>query len=121
MPICGLVPAGRPVVTAWRQLSDTRFVTELPAPGAVAEVAAFLLPTPVLPGDRGLNFYFSLNGVEWTPLGVLTATRPSAIWRTGWPLNKEVAEAPVVQVGVSVEGVDAVVGLHEVTEKQPVL
>lgn len=72
---------------------------ELASPGTAAELTAFLLPGISLPADRGVVIYWAVPPfVTFSTLGVLHAGKPSAVFRTGWPTNPEVASQAVVQV-----------------------
>lgn len=72
---------------------------ELPSPGTAAELITFLLPGINLPPDRGVVIYWAVPPfTTFSTLGVLHAGKPSAVFRTGWPTNPEVATQPVVQV-----------------------
>jgi len=74
-------------------------VLELASPGTAAELTAFLLPGISLPADRGVVIYWAVPPfVTFSTLGVLHAGKPSAVFRTGWPTNPEVASQAVVQV-----------------------
>jgi hypothetical protein len=102
---------------------DRRYLTELPSPGTISEIAIFLLPGASIPTGLGGAFrcagsklsghgqraavlcwgavtvYFSFPPYSgWDVLGVLTADSPSAIFRTNWPATPEFAACSLVQV-----------------------
>jgi len=113
--VFGLLAGSRPVNLDFRQTpSATRFVAEVLAPAQAAELALFLLPGSELPPGSGAVVYFAVPPFSsWSALTTLTAMRPSSIVRTGWSANAEVAAAPVVQVGVSLEPLADVEAAHE--------
>lgn len=48
--------------------------------------------------------YFSVPPFEnWQLLGTVFAEKPSAILRTSWSTNPEIANQSVVQLGISIE------------------
>ena len=104
----GLLIPGRPIRTDFVQVSPTRWLITIDAPGTVTEVGLFALPGNSLPPGTGLAFFFSLPPhTEWVALGAsVGAGSQAAIFRTGWPSTPEIAAAPLVQVGVSVEAAD---------------
>jgi len=108
----GLLVAGRPVQTAFAALSPTRLVATVPDPKDVRELSLFLLPGFALPPASALVIYASTNPAAgcWSVLGGLTAERPSATFVTRWAANREIAAAPAIAVGVSVEPADAAAG-----------
>ena len=108
-PVFGLLVGGRPVQADWRQPSPDRFVTEVLSPATATELALFLLPGVVLPPGRGCLIYYAAPPfANWAVLGTLTPERPSAVVHTGWAASPDIACAPVVQVGVSLEPLEAV-------------
>jgi len=111
-PTLGWVSPGRPVRLDFAQASPTRWVLDIPAPGGCGSATCFLLPGVALPPGGGLAFFWALPPFEnYTALGVLTAAAPSATWNTGWPATPEVAAAPSVRVGVSLESADVCANL----------
>lgn len=110
-PLCLLLP-GRPVRSDFVAVSPTRFMIELPQPSSIPELGVFLQPGAVLPPSAGLVIYWALPPFEsWTALGTVSAAQPSAILRTGWPSTPEVAAAPAVRLGVSLEEAGVVANL----------
>lgn len=108
-PAFGLLAAGRPVATDWRVASETKLVMDVPSPATVTELSVFTMPGVALPPDRGVVVYWAAPPfTEWAPLGALGPARPSITVRPGWSAMPELARAPAVQVGLSVEPVDAV-------------
>lgn len=106
--IVGMLISGRPVTTEFYAVSDDKLVANVEAPGAVSEISFFLMPDYVPAPDQGLVIYYSTDGVEWSTLGALHAGKPSATFITRWSANPALAAAPMVQIGVSVEGADTV-------------
>jgi len=108
----GWVTPGRAVRMDFAATAPGRFTLDVPSPGGVASATAFLLPGAALPPGGGLAFFWALPPYDsFTALGVLTAEAPSATWATGWPATPEVAAAPAVRVGVSLETADACANL----------
>ena len=114
----GLLIPGRPISTAFTQVSPTRFLISIPAPGLVTELAVFLVPgqEAALPPGAGLAFYWALPPYsEWVALGSTQPAAPSGIFRTGWPSTPGVAAAPELRLGVSLESADTVANLAAAT------
>ena len=110
-PLCLLLP-GRPLRSDFVAVSPTRFMIELPQPSSIPELGVFLQPGATLAPTQGLVLYWALPPYEtWTALGTVSAERPSAILRTGWPSTPEVSAAPAVRLGVSLEDASVVANL----------
>ena len=96
------IPA-RPVITSLQENGPGRFVLQVPAPNAVPEFCVFL--TQALPqSELGFAVYFGVEG-NWQFLGGVDNHKPTAIIRTGWPLNPEIASKGAVMLGFAVEPV----------------
>jgi hypothetical protein len=112
----GLLVSGRPVILDFRSAGPQKFLAEVPEPGSAADVSMFLLPGISLPADKGVVVYAAPPPFsEWRVLGTLTPARPSGVFRTGWPSTPDIAAAPVVRIGVSVESIDTVNGITDAT------
>ncbi|EQC42798.1 hypothetical protein SDRG_00519 [Saprolegnia diclina VS20] len=108
----GMVIAGRPVVTDFAEISPTQFVVDVPYPEQVTDITFFLLPhSPVPPGYAAVLYFAVPHLQNWQLLGSVFAEKPSAIFRTSWPTHPDVANQPIIQVGVSIEPVDNVKNL----------
>jgi hypothetical protein len=112
----GLLIPGRPISTAFLKTSPTAFGITIPSPGAVTELAVFLVPGQALPPGYGLALYFSLPPyAAWSALGTTSPASPSGIFRTGWPSTPEIAAAPELRLAVSLETGEAVANLQAAT------
>lgn len=109
----GLLLPGRPIRTDFIQVTPTRWVINVEAPGTVTDLGLFALPGNALPPGAGLAFFWSLPPhTEWVALGAsVGAGSQSAIFRTGWPSTPSIAAAPLVQIGVSIEAADTAASL----------
>lgn len=106
-------------MTDWRVAGENKLLIEVPNPSAVNELSVFMLPGCALPPDRGvLVFYAPPPFTSWTNLGALGPSRPSITVRTGWGSNVELAQARVVQLGLSLEPADAVVSAASALDSQ---
>lgn len=105
----GLLVAGRPVVTDFVALSEDKYLVQVPAPALVSDVALFLLPGNDFPAGSGITVMWAAPPfTEWATLGTLSAEVPSAVFRTGWSTNRELAGVDAVQIGLSVDPIDSV-------------
>ena len=104
-PLFGVVAAGRPVMTEFQTLDETKAVTWLQDPTSVAELTFFLLPTtPVPPGHGAILYYAAPPSFDsWVMLGAISPEKPSGVFRTGWPTNESLVGCPCVQLGVALE------------------
>ncbi|OQR83460.1 hypothetical protein ACHHYP_14674 [Achlya hypogyna] len=108
----GMVIAGRPVVTDFAEISPTQYVVDVLYPQQVTDITFFLLPqSPVPPGYAAVLYFAVPHLQNWQLLGSVFAEKPSAIFRTSWPTHPDVANQPVLQLGVSIEPVDNVKNL----------
>ncbi|UIZ22625.1 hypothetical protein KXD40_005341 [Peronospora effusa] len=102
----GLVIAGRPVITDFREIGPAHYVVDILEPTQITDLTFFLLPSsPVPPG-------FGVPALQnWQLLGTVFAEKPSAIFRTSWPTHPDVVGQPLLQLGVSIESLDNVKNL----------
>lgn len=109
----GVVVPGRPLVTEWAALSESKCVTALIEPASVNEITFFLLPsTPIPPGYGAVLYYTTPPGTDWSILGAVTPMKPSGIFRTGWTTMEEMQFCPAVQLGVSLEPFETIDNLQ---------
>jgi len=113
VPLFGVVAIGRPVLTEFTALDQTKAVTWLENPTAVAELTFFLLPsTPVPPGHGAILYYAAPPSFDaWVLLGAISPEKPSGIFRTGWPSNEALVGCPCVQLGVALEPISTIQNL----------
>jgi hypothetical protein len=102
---------GRPLITEFQPVSDSKAVVALEYPTMITEITFFLLPTSPVPIGYGAILYYSVDQVHWELLGAISPEKPSGIFRTGWPTNEEVVKYPVVYLGVSLEPMTTVENL----------
>lgn len=118
-PMFGLLVSGRPLLVDWRVAGENKLLIEIPQPASVNELSIFMLPGFSLPPDRGvLIFYAPPPFSNWANLGALGPSKPSLTVRTGWGSQPELAAAPVVQLGLSVEPADAVMSAASALDSQ---
>lgn len=108
-PTFGLLVSGRPVMVDFRVAGENKLLIEVPSPASISELSVFALPGVQLPPDRGvLIFYAAPPYSNWTTLGALGPAKPSTFIRTGWNSQPDMAGAPSIQLGLSIEPADAV-------------
>ncbi|ETI42114.1 hypothetical protein F441_12669 [Phytophthora nicotianae CJ01A1] len=108
----GLVIAGRPVITDFREIGPAHYVVDILEPTQVTDLTFFLLPGSPVPLGFGAVLYFAVPALQnWQLLGTVFAEKPSAIFRTSWPTHPDVVGQPVLQLGVSIESLDNVKNL----------
>jgi Protein of unknown function (DUF775) len=111
----GVVVSGRPVSTEFQEVvAGSRYTTLIQDPSTAFFLTIFLLPGLAFPPDKGITVMASLDSAtgftEWTTLGVLTPTSPSATFRTGWPAIPGIGPSthPAAMIGLAIEPLDAV-------------
>lgn len=73
-------------------------------PADVAEIALFVMPGIPIPPNMGVAVYWAVPPcTTWDLLGVLTAAKPSAVFRTNWKCNHDVMAATHVSLGLKIE------------------
>jgi len=114
----GAIVAGRLVQTNLQQIDETHFVFPLEQPYEINHLTVFLLGTVPFPEGYGASVHFAWPGGEYIALGVLTNSKPSAIYRlrphlppnapaqTSSPANLGIEISPVAQL----EGLVATLG-----------
>ncbi|ADV20770.1 Conserved hypothetical protein [Cryptococcus gattii WM276] len=101
----GAIVAGRLVQTNLQQIDETHFVFPLEQPYEINHLTVFLLGTVPFPEGFGASVHFAWPGKEYIPLGVLTNTKPSAIFRvrSHLPSNAPIGQpSPPAQLGIEI-------------------
>lgn len=111
----GVVVPGRPVITEFQPVSNSKAVAALDFPNLITEITFFLLPTSPVPQGYGAVLYYSVDQAHWELLGAISPEKPSGIFRTGWPTNEEVCKYPGVYLGVSLEPMTTIENLTMTT------
>ncbi|KAL3669452.1 hypothetical protein V7S43_005845 [Phytophthora oleae] len=88
------------------EIGPAHYVVDIVEPWQVTDLTFFLLPSSPVPLGFGVP---ALQ--NWQLLGTVFAEKPSAIFRTSWPTHPDVANQPVLQLGVSIESLDNVKNL----------
>lgn len=114
VPLFGVVAAGRPVMTEFQTIDQSKAVTWLQDPTSIAELTFFLLPTTPVPQGHGALLYYSTppNFDAWELLGAISPDKPSGVFRTGWPTNEGLVGCPCIQLGVSLEPLSTLQNLN---------
>lgn len=99
----GVVIPGRPLITEFQPVSESKAISIIQSPGTCTEITFFLLPSSPCPPGFGCVLYFSIDQVSWEILGAISPEKPSGTFRTGWPSNEVVVNAPFIYLGVSLE------------------
>jgi hypothetical protein len=103
LSLFGVVVPGRPLITEFQPISETKAVVPLTDPGMVTEITFFLLPTSPCPPGFGAMLYYSVNQQNWEILGAISPEKPSGVFRTGWTSNELIYGCPLIYLGVSLE------------------
>ena len=111
----GVVIPGRPLLTGFQLISETKAITVIEEPLSVYEITFFLLPTTPIPVGFGAVLYYSTNNSDWEILGSITPFKPSGIFRTGWSTNETIIRnssmnsgGGAVYLGVTLEPLDVI-------------
>ena len=102
----GVVCPGRPVITEFHPIDNTKAVAMLENPSLIPEITFFILPSTPIPVGYGAILYYSIPPFQsWEILGSVSPEKPSGSFRTGWTTTKHeiISGCPVVQLGVSLE------------------
>jgi len=129
MAMFGLIVSGRLVSTSWEQAGPTNVVAEIQDADSVNHVVIFLTGAVPFPEGMGGSVYFCWPqpdgvGQVWQLLGVISNTKPSAIFRIG-RLKKNAGDENITNsfmelgqvprhnamVGISVEPLVVIEGL----------
>jgi len=112
----GVVVPGRPLMSDFQAVNETKAVALLEHPTLVAELTFFLLPTtPVPPGYGAILYYAAPPFTNWVLIGGVDPSKPSGIFRTGWPTNEELVGVGVVQLGIALEPLETLGNLEQGT------
>ena len=115
MSLFGIVVPGRPLISEFQPVSDSKAVAVLDFPTLVTEITFFLLPSSPVPPGYGAILYYSIDQVHWELIGAISPEKPSGIFRTGWPTKEELAGCPAVFLGVSLEPMTVIENLEMTT------
>jgi hypothetical protein len=99
----GVVAPGRPILTEFQPISETKAIVVIEQPFLVTELTFFLLSPNVCPIGYGAILYYSTDQINWELLGSVSNSKPSGIFRTGWSTKEELVGIPFVYLGVSLE------------------
>ena len=106
----GLVVPGRPIITEFQQISETKAVVLLDNPSLITEVTFFLLqPSPI---GFGAMLYYSVDQIHWEVIGAIDQQKPSGIFSTSWQNNEAIRASNSVFLGVSLESLDTIKNLQ---------
>ena len=103
LSLFGVVIPGRPLITEFQPISDTKAIVPIANPNSITEITFFLLPTSPIPPGFGAILYYTIDQVHWEILGAISHDKPSGVFRTGWPSNEAIQNAQAVFLGVSLE------------------
>ncbi|WRT65332.1 uncharacterized protein IL334_002275 [Kwoniella shivajii] len=101
----GAIVAGRLVQTNLQQIDETHFVFPLEQPYEINHLTVFLLGTVPFPEGYGASVHFAWPGKDYIPLGVLTNSKPSAIYRLRSHLPPDAPTgqpSPPAQLGIEI-------------------
>mmetsp|Transcript_27903 Transcript_27903/g.28188 ORF Transcript_27903/g.28188 Transcript_27903/m.28188 type:complete len:183 (-) Transcript_27903:132-680(-) len=112
-PLFGVIAPGRPVITDFRPVSETKCVAEFVDPTPISELTFFMLPTTPIPNGFGAILYYAVPPFEhWEIIGAVTPQKPSGIFRTRWATKEDMIGCPLVQLGVSIESLEVINNLE---------
>ena len=107
----GIVAPGRPIVSDFTLVSQTRAVCILEDPKNVTELAFF--QTGPIPEGFGAALHFSVPPfTSWEIIGAIGPGKPSGIFRTGFRVREDVFSHPAVELGISLEPLSALENLE---------
>lgn len=116
----GIIVPGRPVITDFQVVSETKCVTFIQYPSIVSELTFFLVPNAAIPYGYGAILYYSTGvasmenwstGNEWVILGSISPEKPSGTFRTGWTMQDILTNSPMIQLGISIEPMETIANL----------
>lgn len=116
----GLIVPGRPVISEFQIVSETKCITFIQYPSIVSELTFFLVPNAVIPHGCGAILYYCTGiasmenwstGNEWIILGAISPDKPSATFRTGWTMQDILVNSPMIQLGISLEPMETITNL----------
>lgn len=100
----GVVVPGRPVITEFTPINESKAVTMLQHPTLITEITFFLLSATAIPPGYGAILYYSIHPFEhWQILGSISPHIPSGTFRTGWSTKEEFQGVTSIQLGVALE------------------
>ena len=109
----GIVIAGRPLLTEFEAISESKYISFVQDPCSVAEITFFLIPSAPIPQGYGAILYYSLPPfTNWEIIGAIDTIKPSGTFRTGWSTNEEFYGSTVVQLGIALETLDNIKNLE---------
>jgi len=109
----GVVVPGRPLITEFQPIDETKAISILEHPLSVAEITFFLLPTtPVPPGYWAVLYYAVPPFDKWQILGAISPDKPSGTFRTGWSTKEDMIGVHMVQLGVALEPFETIQNLQ---------
>eukprot|EP01041_Mallomonas_annulata_P006767 gene6767-13713_t len=112
VPFFGVVAPGRPVITDFRPIDETKCVVEFIDPTSITELTFFMLPSSPVPPGFGAVLYYSVPPFQqWEIIGAISPEKPSGIFRTSWATKEDMIGCPLVQLGVSLESLDTIKNL----------
>ncbi|KAA1105044.1 hypothetical protein PGTUg99_013716 [Puccinia graminis f. sp. tritici] len=81
-PVFGCIIPSRPVQTNFTHLPPNRFVFQFDDPGSINHLVVFLTGNVPLPDNYAASIHFQFpNKPDWLLLGMLSGTKPSAVFR----------------------------------------
>ena len=57
-PLFGVIVPGRPILTQFRQISNSKYEIEIAQPSSVSEIVFVLLRPDLLSVDKGVRIFF---------------------------------------------------------------
>ena len=109
----GVVVPGRPVMTDFQPVNETKCSAILEDPCSCNELVFFLLPSTPIPPGYGAILYFSIAPfTEWELIGSIWPQKPSGVFRTGWATNESMVGCGMVQLGVALEPLQTIENLE---------
>lgn len=112
-PLFGLVIPGRPLITEFQTIDNTKAVTIIESPGSVPELTFFLLSSTVIPIGFGAILYYAIPPfANWEIIGSVSPDKPSGSFRTGWTTSEDILGCQCVQIGVALEPISTIDNLE---------
>jgi protein Hikeshi len=105
-PYFGIVIPGRPLITEFHAVDQTKAFTIIEQPATVPDLSFFLFPSSPIALGYGAILYYSLPPFQnWEIIGSVSPEKPSGIFHTNWTTNEEILRSgcQMLQLGVSIE------------------
>ncbi|KAG9391179.1 Protein of unknown function DUF775 [Carpediemonas membranifera] len=114
MSAFGCLVPGRLVTTAFMSVDETHFTLDIPAIGHAKHLSVFLTAENLLPEGYGAAIHFALPPYQnWSYLGGITNSKPSATFRLNVGTDNSSVEEAVGRLGLEIVPIQALEQLQQ--------